>query len=92
MRPTAAVLSLTISALLASCAGMDADACRTSDWYALGERDGLHYGLRPQIDQYAHQCGQHGVQAAEKEYMAGWIDGYREFTRRSTGADCCAPN
>ena len=96
MKPIAAArnltISVTISACLAGCAGMDADTCRGANWYALGERDGLHYGLRPQIDQYAHQCGQHGVQAAEKDYMAGWIDGYREFIRRSTGADCCAPN
>lgn len=92
MKPTAAALSLTTSLVLAGCAGMDADACRGADWYALGERDGLHYGLRPQIDVYAHQCSLHGVPAAEKEYLAGWTDGYREFIRRSTGADCCAPS
>jgi len=90
MKRTLAALSLTTS--LAACAGMDADACRGADWYALGERDGLHYGLRPQIHQYAHQCSAHGLQASENAYMAGWTDGYREFIRRSTGSDCCAPS
>ena len=56
--------------------------CRTTNWYALGERDGLIYGNRPRIDQYANQCGRHGVTPSEKEYMAGWTDGYREFEKR----------
>jgi hypothetical protein len=71
---------------------MSESECRGADWYQLGERDGLHYGLRPHIDQYAYLCDRYGVQASEKDYMAGWVDGYREFIRRSTGADCCAPN
>ena len=90
MKRAAAVLAL--AGVLAGCESMSDAQCRGADWYSLGERDGLHYGLRPHIDQYAYQCERHGVQASEKDYMAGWTDGYREFIRRSTGADCCAPN
>ena len=79
------------SLTMAGCAGMDAGECRSANWYEVGYRDGDQYGLRPRIDQYAHQCSAFGVTAAEKEYMAGWVDGYREFIHRSTGADCCAP-
>ena len=78
--------------LLSGCMSMSADACRTANWYEVGERDGLHYGMRPQVDQWAHACSLHGLQVSEKDYMAGWTDGYREFIHRSTGADCCAPN
>jgi hypothetical protein len=92
MKPTNAALSLTISALLAGCAAMSDSKCRSANWYALGERDALFFGLRPQIDQYAHQCSRHGVQAAEKDYMAGWIVGDRERAIRMSGSECCAPD
>jgi hypothetical protein len=85
-------LLVAAGVLAAGCMSMSDTECRGADWYAIGERDALQYGQRPQIDQWAHLCGAHGVQASEKDYMAGWIDGYREFIRRSTGADCCAPN
>jgi hypothetical protein len=90
MRRILVALSLTTS--LAGCAGMDANTCRGTDWYSLGERDALVYGLRPQIDVYAHQCTRHGVQPAEKEYLAGWFDGDRERAVRMSGSECCAPS
>lgn len=85
-------LLLVAGVLLPGCAAMSDAECRGANWYALGERDALHYGLRPQIDQYAHQCGKHGVQPSEKDYLAGWVDGYREWATRVSGSECCAPN
>jgi len=61
--------------------------CRAGNWYQLGERDALVYGLRPQVDQYAAQCARHGVQFAENDYLAGWIDGERERHRRMAGTE-----
>src|SRR5947207_6892837 len=63
-------------ALLAGCMQMSESECRTADWYQLGYRDADSYGLRPQVDQYAHLCRVFGVQAAESPYLAGWVDGY----------------
>jgi hypothetical protein len=83
---------LVTGALLAGCASMSDVECRGANWYALGERDALHYGLQPQIDQYAHQCSRHGVQPSEKDYLAGWIVGDRERAIRMLGGACCAPN
>ena len=75
-------LALLAAALLGGCASMSEPECRGTDWYKLGERDGLIYGMRPQIDQYAYQCSRYGVQPPEKDYMAGWVDGYREHQMR----------
>ena len=69
---------------LGGCAAMSESDCRSTSWAQLGERDGL-YGNRPRIDTYAYQCGRHGVQAAEKDYLDGWWVGNAEFVRR---ADC----
>ena len=71
---------------------MSDSECRSANWYGLGERDALIYGLRPQIDQYAQQCDKYGVQASEKDYLAGWFDGDRERATRMAGSECCAPN
>jgi hypothetical protein len=83
---------LVAGALLTGCAAMTDSECRSANWYALGERDALIYGLRPQIDQYAQQCGKHGVQPSEKDYLAGWFYGDRERAVRMSGSECCAPN
>jgi hypothetical protein len=83
---------VVIAALLPGCAAMSDSECRNANWYELGERDALVYGLRPQIDQYAHQCGRHGVQPSETDYLSGWIIGERERAVRMSGSECCAPN
>jgi hypothetical protein len=80
MRPLLLVLA---TVFLPACAPMSEAQCRSTDWYALGELEGRIYGMRPRIDQYAYQCAPHGVQPAEKEYMAGWLEGYREWEMRT---------
>lgn len=75
------------AALLAGCAAMGEHQCRSANWYDLGERDALVYGMRPQLDQYAAQCGRHGIQPAEKEYLTGWFYGERERDRRISGSE-----
>lgn len=90
MRPTRARTALWISAysiFLAGCAALGDTQCSAADWYQMGSRDALVYGLRPQIDQYAAQCARHGVQPAEKDYIAGWIEGQRERERRMSGTE-----
>jgi len=68
--------------VLAGCAPMSENDCRSTSWAQLGERDGL-YGNRPRIDTYAHQCARFGLRAAEKDYMDGWWVGNAEFVRRA---------
>jgi len=84
-------LLLAASVLLAGCAGLTEQECRTANWYELGERDALVYGLRPRIDQYAHQCQKFAVQPAEGEYLSGWTVGDRERAVRTLGGVCCGP-
>ena len=85
-------LLLAATFLAAGCAGMSETGCRSTDWSSLGEREALIYGLRPQIEIYAHQCARYGVQPSEQEYIAGWAYGMGERIRRSSGEGCCSPN
>jgi len=78
-------LAAPAAALLAAgCAGMSAADCRGADWFRLGERDGLQYGLQPQVERYARQCARHGVEAGAADYMRGWREGYSEYQRRTS--------
>jgi hypothetical protein len=58
--------------LVGGCAGID---CQGTDWYALGQRDGM-LDARSQIERYLDQCGN----AAD---AARWQAGFNEaFARR----------
>ncbi len=81
---------LVLAALAAGCAPMTASECRTANWQALGERDGLS-GARPQIEQYAHQCQASNVTVAAGAYMEGWLHGKWEYDGRVHRSDCCGP-
>jgi hypothetical protein len=79
---TRSSVALAAMSLVAGCTTMSAQDCRGVDWYQLGYRDGDVYGLRPRIDQYAYQCRAAGVDVQENSYLAGWVDGYREWASR----------
>jgi len=84
-RTTAGRTSLAIAAwvlALAGCAQMTETDCKAADWYQVGYRDGDVYGIQPQFHRYAYQCRAVDVQAAEPTYMAGWVDGNREWATR----------
>jgi hypothetical protein len=82
------VLALAAALLLSGCAGMTQTECRSSNWYELGERDGIA-GLQPRIDQYAHQCSAWQVPVADSTYMTGWQHGKWEYDSRVHRSDCC---
>ena len=77
---------LLACALLSGCASFTEQECRSANWYYLGEQDALTHGLRPQINQIAHQCQKFGVQVPENQYMAGWDAGNRERAVRLSGS------
>jgi uncharacterized protein DUF2799 len=74
-----------IGALLAGCAAMSENECRTSNWYDLGQRDALA-GAQPQIEHYAEHCGHFAVKPDEQQYLAGWALGYSEWNTRVSGS------
>lgn len=84
--------ALLLAMLLSGCSAFGDSECRMANWYEIGERDALVYGLRPQIDQYTYQCSKHSVQASEKEYMAGWVVGEGERWRRMGGDGGFSPD
>jgi len=91
MTPWNRILMLAASVVAAGCVNMSETDCRSANWYDLGEREALIYGMRPQIELYTYQCAKHGVEASEKDYLAGWNVGQGERIRRAAGEGCCSP-
>jgi hypothetical protein len=91
MRRLKSIPLMALALLAGGCMSMSDSECRSANWYDIGEREALIYGLRPQIEIYTHLCNQHGVQASEKDYMAGWNVGQGERIRRAAGEGCCSP-
>jgi hypothetical protein len=54
--------------------------CRPASWRSRGYDDG-YFGHLPQDMRLAQGCSRCGVTVDEKEYMAGWRDGYDEWDR-----------
>jgi hypothetical protein len=85
------LLLLATGLLAAGCVNLTEAECRGTNWYERGEQEALIYGLRPQIEIYSYQCSRFGVEASEKDYMAGWNVGQGERIRRAAGEGCCSP-
>jgi hypothetical protein len=68
--PRTFLLAVACLALVAGCAGVYALDCK-SNWYAVGQRDGLER-LSPQDDLHTLSCPG-GVDTAR--YREGWRDG-----------------
>jgi hypothetical protein len=77
---------LILLLVLAGCAEMTQSACGGSNWYDLGERDGL-MGGPPRIDTYAYQCAKQNVKASEADYMNGWWIGNATYRDRTAGSE-----
>ncbi|HUQ73514.1 MAG TPA: DUF2799 domain-containing protein [Burkholderiales bacterium] len=73
--------SACLVVLLSACASVSESDCRTSNWYARGEQDGLR-GDRSLIDTYVEQCRRFGATPDGQQYHAGWAAGYAEWNRR----------
>lgn len=82
MKPTGARSALTISVLLAGCAGLDELDCRGASWYDLGYRD-ARFKLQSQDALYAQQCARHGVTIDAARYDAGFRQGRWDFPDRT---------
>jgi len=82
MKRTGARAALTISVLLAGCAGMSDIECRGANWYDVGYRD-ARFKLQSQDSIYARQCERHGVRIDVARYDEGFRQGRWDFPDRT---------
>ena len=69
---------------LGGCAGeMTSVECSSANWYDVGYRD-ARYKMQSRADQYADQCGRHGVNVDAARYEQGLREGRYDFHDRMT--------
>jgi hypothetical protein len=68
------LLLVACALALSGCVTLSAEDCRTTDWYRLGDRDGVS-GSQSLIDKYTQECAVHGAKVDQARYLEGWRDG-----------------
>lgn len=81
------LLILGSSALLVACAGMNEQACLSTDWATVGFEDGAAGRPESSIGRYRQQCGKHGVSPDLASYRAGHAQGVETYCRPGKGFD-----
>lgn len=80
MKKTAVLL-----AMLAGCASLDKDECRTADWYAIGLEDGARGRAVERLGDHRRACAEHGVAPQTERYLAGRNEGLKSFCTYERG-------
>ncbi len=77
---------LLAALLLAGCAAMSVEECRTADWREQGERDALAGYPRARLAEVREACAEAGVVPQEALYWDGWNRGIVQFCTPDNGA------
>lgn len=80
-------LYLSAVALLAGCAGMDAQECKDTDWAYLGQLDAMDgkLDIGTRVKRHFRTCKDQGVQMDARAYQQGWVRGLRDFCTPQSG-------
>ena len=68
IRPLTALVSLV---LLAGCASLSEDACKSEDWYAIGARDGSKGRDYDYVERHFQACNDYGIRPDVRRWEAG---------------------
>jgi Protein of unknown function (DUF2799) len=77
--------SVFVLLLLAGCATLDKDECRTADWYAIGLEDGARGRAIERLGDHRRACAQHNVAPSAERYIAGRNEGLKSFCTPERG-------
>lgn len=72
-------------ALLAGCASLDRDECRSADWYAIGLEDGSRGRALERLGDHRRACAKHGIAPHTERYLEGRNDGLKSFCTYENG-------
>lgn len=83
--PWRPLLAATAMLVLAGCASMSPQECRTADWYERGLRDGQDGQSRAYLDEHAKACKEVNVRPDASRWAAGWEVGIRHYCTPANG-------
>lgn len=74
-----------LAGLLAGCASMSPEECRTADWRDQGMRDGQNGQPRAYLEEHREACGKVGIVPDAKQYEAGRAIGILRYCTPENG-------
>ncbi len=77
-------LAISAFAVLASCASLSEDACRSGDWAAIGYNDGTNGRLETYITEHRKACGEFGIVPDTATWLRARLEGLKQY--------CTVPN
>lgn len=72
-------VSLMSLVLLAGCATLSREQCRSGDWYGIGTADGQAGEPLGRLDRHVRACAEYGIPVDEQRYRAGYDQGLRAY-------------
>lgn len=85
LRRTGLFVALGATAVLAGCAAMSVEECRTANWGEQGMRDALKGHPRARLEDIREACAEAGVRPNETQYLNGWNAGITRFCTPENG-------
>ncbi|CAM5549437.1 DUF2799 domain-containing protein [Eoetvoesiella caeni] len=73
--------------LLAGCASMSPEECRTANWREQGMRDGQNGQPRSYLEEHREACGKVGVTPDARSYEAGRAIGIKQYCTPANGLE-----
>ena len=74
-----ASILLIVFGILASCAPISEDACRSGNWQAIGIGDGIKAEPASRVGDYAETCAEFGISPDLAAYHAGRAEGLKTY-------------
>ena len=71
--------------VLASCATLNEDQCRTVQWFDLGQQDGAAGRAGNHVEQHRRACAEHNLPVDDQQWRVGWDQGIRLYCTPENG-------
>ncbi len=75
------LIPIALISLLAGCATLSEDECRSADWYSIGLRDGHEGQPFTRIDEHREACAKHHISPDAARYRDGHAEGLIDYCR-----------
>ncbi len=76
---------ISITIILASCASLNKSECLSSDWQAIGHKDGSNGRDATYSDKHNQACAEFGIKLDAAEYKTGYKAGLVQFCTAEKG-------
>ncbi len=71
--------AVSLLGLLAACASLTEDACRTGNWESIGYNDGVRGRSASYVNEHRDACGEYGIAPNTAVWLRGRLEGLKQY-------------